>query len=66
MHKNFNSQNYGHGPGVDAGYLKKKKKKKKIYKKILDNLDFWLLLWPSLLFLGFYFSGVQFVQGSQT
>jgi hypothetical protein len=29
MHKNFNSQNYGHGPGVDAGYLKKKKKKKK-------------------------------------
>jgi hypothetical protein len=29
MHKNFNSQNYGHGPGVYAGYLKKKKKKKK-------------------------------------
>jgi hypothetical protein len=34
MHKNFNSQNYGHGPGVDAGYLKKKKKKKNLNKNI--------------------------------
>jgi hypothetical protein len=46
MHKNFNSQNYGHGPGVDAGDLKKEKEKEKRYRKIFDNLDFWLLLWP--------------------
>jgi hypothetical protein len=45
MHKNFNSQNYGHGPGVDAGYLKKKKKKKKKNKKNIQKFDILILVW---------------------
>jgi hypothetical protein len=44
MHKNFNSQNYGHGPGVDAGYLKKKKKKKKKIQKNIRQFGFLALI----------------------